>query len=130
MNVCYHLCTEWHHIGAIYEPIGTFAMKNRANQKGFKLASHTNPIGTSLPSAPTTNRGGKSEKYPSGESDSSGANRHRISLSVPGEIKSFLESVSSVTGLSLSQVALSAILSGLPILGDQVKVIRDCDRQK
>lgn len=105
-------------------------MKNRANQKGFKMASHTNPIGTSLPSAPPTNRGEKSEKYPSGESDSLGANRHRISLSVPGEIKSFLESVSSVTGLSLSQVALSAILSGLPTLGDQVKVIRDCDRRK
>lgn len=128
--MCYHLCTEWHHIGAIYEPIGTFAMKNRANQKGFKMASHTNPIGTSLPSAPTTNRGGKWESGVGEESNSAGANRHRISLSVPGEIKSFLESVSSVTGLSLSQVALSAILSGLPILGDQVKVIRDCDRRK
>lgn len=105
-------------------------MKNRANQKGFKMASHTNPIGTSLPSAPTTNRGGKWESGVGEESNYAGANRHRISLSVPGEIKSFLESVSSVTGLSLSQVALSAILSGLPILGDQVKVIRDCDHQK
>lgn len=104
-------------------------MKNRANQKGFKLASNTNPIGTEQ-SSPPTNRGGKLESGVGEESNSAGANRHRISLSVPGEIKSFLESVSSVTGLSLSQVALSAILSGLPILGDQVKVIRDCDRRK
>lgn len=105
-------------------------MKNRSFKNRNRSADNAEPIRTLQTSAPATNRGGKWESDVGGESNAVGTNRHRISLSVPGEIKSFLESVSSVTGLSLSQVALSAILSGLPILGDQVKVMRDCDRRK
>lgn len=105
-------------------------MKNRYFKNRNRSADNAEPIGTLQTSAPATNRGGKWESDVGGESNVAGANRHRISLSVPAEIKFVLESMSSATGLSLSQVALSAILSGLPVLGDQVKVIRDCDCPK
>ena len=104
-------------------------MKNRYFKNRNRSADNAEPIGTLKTSAPA-NRGGKWESDVGGESNVSGANRHRISLSVPAEIKFVLESMSSATGLSLSQVALSAILSCLPVLGDQVKVIRDCDCPK
>lgn len=55
----------------------------------------------------------------------SGSDRGRVNISVPAGVLRALEGMASVSGMTVSQVALSAVLAGLPEVGRQHHIVHD-----
>ena len=90
--------------------------------------SNVDQDGVSLPSAPLTNRGGKAGNDPSGESDQSVTDRHRVNVSLPGGVYAMLGTSAGILGAPISQVCLGLIMSGLPDLAEQVRAVQALDQ--
>lgn len=72
---------------------------------------------------PAGNTGGNSPSVQGGSGHRMGTDRLRINISVPDGIYDALAGAASKTGMSVSQVALQALLAGLPALALQVEAV-------
>ena len=92
-------------------------------QNGNGLVSVSDQVGALKVSAPTTNRGGKSVTDFGSESTQSGTDRSRVNVSLPPGVYASWAGSAEKLGTSISQIALAAIMAGLPSLADQVEAI-------
>ena len=90
---------------------------------GAGNGTHSVQFGENKNSTPSTNRGVKSENETGVESPQSGTDRSRVNVSLPAGVYVGLASSAEKLGTSISQIALSAIMSGLPTLAEQVAAV-------
>ncbi len=90
---------------------------------GNGTGTHPGQFGENKISAPTTNRGGKAGNETGAESPQSGTDRSRVNVSLPAGVYGSLAAAAENLGTSISQIALSAIMAGLPTLADQVAAV-------
>lgn len=102
------------------------------------------PIGNQTVTPPCSNTGGKvgddarnresydPDQVPSGSFADSQRDektgRIRVNLSVTPQIYGLLDEASSALGLSVSQIALSALLQGLPTIRSQIDSVQGKNR--
>lgn len=97
--------------------------QRRVKQNGNVNGSQAAQFGANQTSTPATNRGVKSGNETGAESPQSGTDRTRVNVSLPAGVYASLAGSSEKLGTSISQMALSAIMAGLPSLADQVEAV-------
>jgi len=97
--------------------------QRRLKQNGNGSGTSAVQFGTNQTSTPTTNRGEKSGNDSGAESTQSGTDRSRVNVSLPPGVYASLAGSAEKLGTSISQIALAAIMAGLPSLADQVEAI-------
>lgn len=107
--------------------MGEAKRKMLAGQNGAQTGSNSVPIGSASASAPTTNRGVKSETRFGQEKEQnsqSGADRYRVNVSLPFGIHQAVNGAAEMLGASASQVALMAIMAGMPEIARQIEAAK------
>lgn len=90
---------------------------------GNVSGTHSVHIGENQIPPPLTNRGVKSVTETAVESHQSVTDRSRVNVSLPAGVYVSLAASAEKLGTSISQIALSAIMAGLPTLADQVAAV-------
>lgn len=101
--------------------MGEAKLKKTAVHFGDALVSKALRDGAAVNCPPPTNRGGKVEEAQTGEMSQTVTDRQRVNLSLPPGLHRALTAAADEMGTSVSQVALLAILAGLPTLANQVR---------
>jgi len=91
------------------------------NQNGNGLGAGAVQVGAFGTSPPSTNRGGKSGNDLGAESAQSVTDRSRVNVSLPPGVYASLSGAAEKLGTSISQIALAAIMAGIPSLAEQVE---------
>ena len=97
--------------------------KRSFTPNGIRSAAQQPLIGVPIDAPPPMLIGGKKQDAQDGEKGQTGSDRSRVNVSVPPGVYAALDSASVRLGMSLSQVALVAVMNGLPFLTSQVKSI-------
>jgi hypothetical protein len=103
--------------------MGQAKQKLSVKQNGNGSAAVMSPIGAPNQSPPTSNTGGKGGIVLGGENHQSVTDRNRINISVPSGFHAALVSISEVTGMTVSQVALNCLVAGLPDMAKSAGVV-------
>ena len=94
--------------------------QRRLKQNGSGSGTQAAQFGTNQTSTPSTNRGVKVGNETDVQSTQSGTDRSRVNVSLPPGVYASLSGAAEKLGTSISQIALAAIMAGMPALADQV----------
>lgn len=100
--------------------MGEAKRKAVMGQVGDKSVAKRVPIGSGVDAPPTNNMGGKGGKPLGDERGQLASDRYRLNVSLPPAVHRALTRASIAMGTSASQLALQAIINGLPTLTSQV----------
>lgn len=104
--------------------MGQARVKKNVLPNGVKSVSNRSPDDPSKISPPTSNTGGKVMTKLLVEESQTVTDRQRINISVPDGIHACLAAIASTTGMSLAQVALYCLVSGLPAQAAAADAVR------
>lgn len=97
--------------------------QRRMKQNGDLSGTQAVQFGTGQTSIPSTNRGVNVGNDSGAGSNQSGTDRSRVNVSLPPGVYASLSGSAEKLGTSISQIALAAIMAGLPTLADQVDAV-------
>lgn len=103
--------------------MGQAKLKRMIAPSGSRLVSEKVPMGVEMNVPPPNNMGGKGETAGGERGNRLETGRNRVNLSVPEPVHQTLERFSEKLGMSVAQVALSAMLRGLPLVAAEVAVV-------
>ncbi len=107
--------------------MGEAKRRMTAFQSGSQSGAKPGHIGLSKESPPSTNRGGNGETGESRENDrsgQSGTDRYRVNVSLPFGIHQAVNGAAEKLGASVSQIALMAIMAGMPEIQRQIEAAK------
>lgn len=100
--------------------MGEAKRKSMVAPSGVKSGANAGRSGAGGSVPPPILTGGEKEGTTKGDNPQLGSDRYRVNVSLPPAVHRALVGAAAVMGTSVSQVALQAIINGLPTLTTQV----------